>query len=342
MNEESIELPPDDVTLTITSDEAGLRLDVFLARQFPQFSRTQLRRAIDTGTVQVDGQRTKVAYKLVPGQVVAIRLPQLTPDTPVPEDLPLDVLFEDEDMAVINKPPGMVVHPAKGHWQGTLTSALAFRFASLSQMGGATRPGIVHRLDRDTSGVILVAKHDAAHAALAAQFEARSVFKEYWAICRGVPDRDRDRIDAPIGPHPHHREKMAIRPDHPDRRTARTEYEVDERFRGFSIVRAYPRTGRTHQIRLHLTHIGCPIVCDRLYGGSATLKLADLCAGAAGDAPAENPAAFCLDRQALHAKTIRVAHPSTGQSLVVEAPLPHDLQQVLAALRIYRAPERSQ
>src|SRR5262249_9518025 len=160
-----------------------------------------------------------------------------------PENIPLDILYEDAEIAVVNKPPGMVVHPAKGHWAGTLTSALQFHFDSLSTAGGPTRPGIVHRLDRDTSGVMVVAKNDRVHLPLAEQCEARAVQKEYFAIPSGVPDRDRDVIDLPIGAHPHHREKMAIRHDHVTSRSAQSFYEVTERFAGFAAVKILPKTG---------------------------------------------------------------------------------------------------
>ena len=179
-------------------------------------------------------------------------------------------------IAAVNKPPGMVVHPAKGHWAGTLAAALQFHFDQLSTAGGATRPGIVHRLDRDTSGVMVVAKTDEAHMRLAEQFEARTVEKEYFALCAGVPGRDRDLIDLPVGAHPYHREKMAIRHDHATSRTAQTFYEVVERFDGFSAIKALPKTGRTHQIRLHLASIGCPVLCDRLYGGRSQITRGEL------------------------------------------------------------------
>ena len=179
-------------------------------------------------------------------------------------------------IVVVNKPAGMIVHPAKGHWEGTLASALAHHFGTLSGRGGPTRPGIVHRLDRDTSGVIVVAKNDQAHDALAAQFKSREVEKEYLAIVVGVPDRDRDVIDEPIGDHPTQREKKAIRREDPSARPAVTVYEVVERFAGYALVRALPKTGRTHQIRIHLAHIGYPVLCDRLYGGRAIITELEL------------------------------------------------------------------
>ncbi|MBI2480203.1 MAG: RluA family pseudouridine synthase, partial [Planctomycetia bacterium] len=233
---------PDDlssgpVELIVGEEHADERLDAYLAARFPSYSRVKLRHAISAGGVQVDGKRTKPAYRLRTGQKIAITLPELIVDGPQPEDIPLDILFEDDHLIAVNKSPDMVVHPAKGHWAGTLTSALAFRFAQLSSVGGPTRPGIVHRLDRETSGVIVVAKTDQAHLGLATQFEARTTEKEYTAIVIGSLDRDRDVIEQPIGIHPYHREKMAIRPDHETTRNAKTFYEVTERFRGFALVK---------------------------------------------------------------------------------------------------------
>ncbi len=236
------------------------------------------------------------------------------------------MLYEDDQLAVVDKPPGMVVHPARGHWSGTLTSALAFHFEQLSTARGAGRPGIVHRLDRDTSGVLVVAKNDRAHMQLAEQFEQRTTEKEYFAIVAGGPRWDRDLIDEPIGPHPYHREKMAIRRDHPASREAQTFYEVLERFRGYTALRVLPKTGRTHQIRLHLGHLGCPVLCDRLYGGRAQITRGELSGN-----PAETE--VLLDRQALHARRLKIAAPLTGEPLEFEAPIPADLDRVMAALR---------
>jgi 23S rRNA pseudouridine1911/1915/1917 synthase len=260
---------------------------------------------------------------------VDIFLPELPRSSPQPEDIPLDILYEDEHLAIVNKPPRMVVHPARGHWSGTLTSALQFHFDQLSLAGGANRPGIVHRLDRDTSGVLVVAKTDAAHMRLADQFETRSVEKEYFSIVVGTPNLDRDMIDSPIGPHPYQREKMAIRQDHPQSRTAQTFYEVTERFAGFACVRVMPKTGRTHQIRLHLAHIGCPVLCDRLYGGRARLTVGDL-----NHRPDETE--VILDRQALHARRLKFEHPVTGAVIECAAEIPADISRTIEALRRHR------
>jgi 23S rRNA pseudouridine1911/1915/1917 synthase len=220
----------------------------------------------------------------------------------------------------------MVVHPAKGHWTGTMVNALQFHFDRLSTVGGEERPGIVHRLDRDTSGLLIVARDDRAHKALAAQFEARTIKKEYLAIVSGVVGRDSDYVERPIGPHPTHRERMAIRLPEDGGRDAVTFYEVLERFPAHTLVRCHPHTGRTHQIRVHLTHIGHPIVADKLYAGRDRLTRADLNPGA-------DPDAVLIDRQALHAHQLRLAHPTTAEPLHLTAPIPADFQRVLDALR---------
>lgn len=317
-------------TFAVGEADLGKRLDVFLAERLPAHSRSSVRKAIAGGGALVDGQSTKASVKLKPNQTVSFQPPELPREGPRPENIPLDVLFEDEAFVAINKPPRMVVHPAKGHWSGTLTSALAFHFQSLSTVGGTTRPGIVHRLDRDTSGVILVAKTDEAHLKLAAQFEARTVQKQYIAFTRNTIDRDRDIIQQSIGPHPYQREKMAIRAGHAASREARSELEVVQRFRGFSRFLVRPKTGRTHQIRVHLAHIGCPVVSDRLYAGHSQLTLGEI----TGDRSNQQ---VVLDRQALHASSIAFEHPLTGASLTIEAQLPEDLQRLEQLLVEHRS-----
>jgi len=325
-------LPPDptpDLPLELVVGEhaAGQRLDAFLAHELPKYSRVQLRKVIGAGGVKVNDQGTKVAHRLAAGDRIVLVLPPMNSAGPNPEEIPLDILFEDEHIIAVNKPPGMVVHPARGHWSGTLASALSFHFRQLSTAGGPTRPGIVHRLDRDTSGVMVVAKTDPMHFALAAQFENRTTEKEYFAITAGVPDRDRDRIEQPIGVHPHMREKMAIRAGHSTSREATSFYEVLERFAGFAAVRVLPKTGRTHQIRIHLAHIGCPVLCDKLYGGRTEIKRSELIRGCRDDDT------IVLSRQALHAQRIKLAHPATGEPIEFTAPLPADLTAVLYELR---------
>ncbi len=288
-----------------------------------------LRRAINAAGVKVNGRRTKAAHRLAAGDRITLVLPDLPRPAPAPEDISLDVLFEDDWLAAINKPPGMVVHPSKGHWSGTLASALQFRFRTLSGAGGLTRPGIVHRLDRDTSGVLVVAKTDQAHFLLADQFEQRTVEKEYFALVVGAPDRDQDLIDLPIGMHPYQREKMAIRRDHSTSRPAQTRYQVSERFDGFAALRLFPKTGRTHQLRVHLASIGHPVLCDRQYGGRVEITRGEI----RRDPTDEE---VLLNRQALHAARLALTHPGTGARLEFVAPLPADIAGVLEELRTYR------
>lgn len=326
--------------LAVEPASAGKRLDVFLAEQLPDYSRAVLRRAIDANYVRVGGSACKPSQRLKAGETVTIEQLDVPRPGPAPQAIPLSIVHEDESIVVVDKAAGMIVHPAKGHWEGTLASALAHHFGPLSERGGPTRPGIVHRLDRDTSGVIVVAKNDQAHDALSAQFKARTVEKEYLAIVVGELDRDRDVIDEPIGDHPTQREKKAIRRESADARPAVTMYEVVERFAGFTLVRARPKTGRTHQIRLHLTHIGCPVLCDRLYGGRARITELELIPRdkMMHDAAERDrlAARFVLDRQALHAQRLAIDHPTTGERMTFEAPLPEDIQTTIDALRKWR------
>ena len=327
--------PAEEFALVVDEAAHGQRLDALLASVMTGVSRARIRRAIDEGLATVNGGQQKASYRLVAGERIAISVPAAV-DAPLPEPIPIELLYEDDVMAAVNKPPGMVVHPAKGHWAGTLAAALVHRFnEQLSGVGGQVRPGIVHRLDRDTSGVIVVAKNAAAHAALARQFHDREVEKEYLAIVAGRLDRDADRVTEPIGPHPTHREKMAIRRDHPDSRPAETFVEVIERFPGFALVRARPKTGRTHQIRLHLIHLRCPVLCDKQYGSRSRITLGEVRSitrwkRLGGDSPDDE---VLLARQALHAFRLSVAHPVTGDRMTFEAPLPQDMADFVNLLR---------
>ena len=318
------------VKFVVAEEQVGTRLDVFLTEQLSDYSRSHVRRAIDAGGATVGGRQAKASYRLREGDCLRFVLPEVPRDGPAAEEIPIDVIYEDDHLAAINKPAGMVVHPARGHWSGTLASALVFHFQQLSTTGGPTRPGIVHRLDRDTSGVIVVAKSDAAHMALARQFAERTTEKEYYAIVTGVPDRDRDVIDRPIGVHPTKRERMAIRDDSSTSREAQTGYEVLERFDGFALLRVTPKTGRTHQVRVHLGSVGHVVLCDRLYGSRARITLGEVKRD-------ESDVQVLLDRQALHARRLKIAHPATGEPLEFVAPLADDIEAVLAALRKHRA-----
>lgn len=338
---------------TVDEQHVGQRLDAFLAGQLNHLSRSKIRVSITAGQVFVNERTAKPSHKLLLGEVIRSEIIDIAPEGPRPENIPLDVLHDDQDFAVINKPAGMVVHPSKGHWEGTLTSALAYHFQHLSSFGGIQRPGIVHRLDRDTSGVIVIAKNDRAHQNLAAQFEQRTVEKEYLALVSPPPDRQRDWIDQPIGPHPYQREKMAIRHNHPAARAARTFFEVTERWGRFAQLKLLPKTGRTHQIRVHLQHLGCPILADKLYSGSRQVTREHLGLrsienpNAGTDEPqadsqpadsqsadsqsADSLAGILLNRQALHARRLQFQHPVTKELISFEAEIPDDIQAVITA-----------
>jgi 23S rRNA pseudouridine1911/1915/1917 synthase len=286
---------------------------------------------IAQGAVRVDGVVARSSVKLRAGSSVVFTVPPPPREGPAAEEIPLSFLHVDEAIAVVDKPPGMVVHPAKGNWKGTLAGALKWHLerqgdadGGLSAAGGPTRPGIVHRLDRDTSGVIVVARTEAAHHALARQFERRSVAKTYLAITQGQPRFDADEIDLPIGIHPYQREKMAVRRDHSTSREAVTRYQVIERFKACALVRVTPRTGRTHQIRVHLAAVGAPVLCDGLYSGRTVIEPGFL---------GLPPGPPLLARQALHAAALELDHPATAARLRFEAPLPADMERLLAALR---------
>ncbi|MFL5331024.1 MAG: RluA family pseudouridine synthase [Gemmataceae bacterium] len=311
----------------------GMRLDQYLAHHFTDFSRTVLRRAIDAEAITLNGKPAKASAKLKNGDQLQIWLPSPRPVNPEPENIPLNVLYEDDYLALINKPPDMVVHPAKANWTGTLANALAFHFENLSVAGGEYRAGIVHRLDRDTSGVILVAKDEKTHRELSAQFEHRRVFKEYVAITNGVLDRDSDYIEGRIAHHKFERIKMMVTDDEEDEdaKDACSYYEVDQRFQGFTLVRVQPRTGRTHQIRVHLASVGCPVLADKVYSGRDSVRLSDLVEVAPEDD------VVLLERQALHAYRLRFLHPRRQEWMEILAPLPDDIVRTLEAMRKFKA-----
>jgi 23S rRNA pseudouridine1911/1915/1917 synthase len=324
------------VDLTVRRKADGVRLDQYLVSAFPgSLSRSVVQKVIDAGNVLVNGAPGKSSTKVRDGDHIRMFPPEPTHDLPVPEDIPLDVLYEDDYVALVNKPPDMVVHPAKGHWTGTLVNALQFRFAHLSGINGDYRPGIVHRLDRDTSGVIMIAKEENAHRDLSAQFENRKIFKEYTAITAGVLDRDSDYIESRIAHHPNDRVKMIATDDEDDGKEACSYYEVIERFRGFTLCRINPRTGRTHQIRVHLASVGCPVLADKTYGGRDCFRLSELVPGL--DPTLDE---VLLPRQALHASRLRFRHPVKGTTVEVEAPLPADFVRTREALREHRPPVR--
>ena len=297
--------------LTLTADRAGERVDQFLARQLPQLSRSAAQRLLEQGAVLRGGAAVKKNEKTTPGETYTLLLPDPEPVEAVPQDIPLDVVYEDADVIVVNKPVGMVVHPAAGHPDGTLVNALLYHCGdSLSGINGALRPCIVHRIDRDTSGLIIAAKNDAAHLSLAAQLQDHTLSRTYEAVAVGNLREDRGTVDAPIGRCPSDRKKMAV----VDRggRSAVTHWEVVERFPGYTHIRCRLETGRTHQIRVHMACIGHPLLGDTVYGAKKPVP------GLAG--------------QCLHAAELRFLHPRTGEPVTVEAPLPDWFRAVLERL----------
>jgi 23S rRNA pseudouridine1911/1915/1917 synthase len=297
-----------------------MRLDVFLTREFPGQSRSFIARAIDKGAVRVDGIVVQASLRLRAGSQVVFTVPEPARAGPEAEEIPLDFLFLDDVMGAVNKPAGMVVHPAKGNWKGTLAGALKWHLervaGGLSTVGGPTRPGIVHRLDRDTSGVIIVARNEEAHHALARQFERRTTEKTYLAVVQGEPRFDRDEINLPIGIHPYQRERMAVRRDHSTSRDAVTRYEVMKRFGRAALLKVTPKTGRTHQIRVHLASIGCPVLADVLYSGRGVVD--PVVPGAAGGwrAAPQAPSAPRLEprhRSSQHAAADAVRGATAGR-----------------------------
>ncbi|RTL48423.1 MAG: RluA family pseudouridine synthase [Bradyrhizobiaceae bacterium] len=321
--------------MTVDGGEKSARLDRVLAVHCAQLSRTRLKALILDGRVSVGAAIVRdPAYHVAPGDTITIDVPPAIPAEPEGEDIPLDIVFEDDDLIVLNKPKGLVVHPAAGHETGTLVNALIAHCGdSLSGISGVKRPGIVHRLDKDTTGLMVVAKNDLAHQSLSAQFadhgRTNEMRRGYLAFVWGVPDRPRSTIDQPIDRHPHAREKMAVRQGG---REAVTHFEVLETFIGgdgkpvASLLACQLETGRTHQIRVHLAHIGHPLLGDDVYGAGFKTKARHLPEKA-------KSALMTLGRQALHASLLVLEHPKTGEILAWETPLPEDLFLLQDALR---------
>jgi len=309
------------IVLVVPSEAAGLRLDRFLAGSGHGWSRSQVARWIGDGHVTRNGRPSKPAQFLAPGDVIEVSPPAPTPSEVLPQAIPLDVIYEDSHLIVINKPPGLVVHPAAGNPDGTLVNALLAHCRDLSGIGGVERPGIVHRLDKDTSGVLVAAKTDLAHRALSLSFRWRTTDKRYLAVVYGVPKTAEGVVDAPIARHPSERKRMAVVPGG---RPARTLWLVRERFAGAALVECRLVTGRTHQVRVHLTHIGHALVGDPTYAGRQWRAVED---------PVTSAACRDFPRQALHAWKLTITHPATGESMTFEAPLPGDIAALLAVLR---------
>lgn len=300
--------------MEIVVDQSTPRLDQFLAAKVPQLSRSHLQRLIRQGDVLLNGRIVRPNTMVQLGEVISLQLPAPEPAAPQPEVIPLEIEYEDQDLVVLNKPAGMVVHPAQGHSQGTLVNALLARYPDLAAMTGpdaaaGDRPGVVHRLDRDTSGLMVIARTPEALRHLQQQFKSRTVEKIYLALVFGRPEAPEGIIDVPLGRDPHHRQKFAPRPDG---KSARTHYRLLADFGLYSLLQIALETGRTHQIRVHLAWLKCPVVGDKVYGRK------------------KNP--FNLDRQFLHAWRLRFQHPRSGQIVQLEAPLDPQLQVVLDQL----------
>jgi 23S rRNA pseudouridine1911/1915/1917 synthase len=303
------------------------RLDKYLQGRFSQFSRSTIQKLIKEQGVSVNNSSAKQSCKLSPGDIVDIILPPPEVKEIVPEDIPLDIIYEDEHIIVINKQADLIVHPARGHKKGTLVNGLVHYAKQLSSGSEEFRPGIVHRLDRNTTGVLIVAKTDTAHWRLARQFEQRQTKKTYLAVAHGVPELTADCINQPLGVHPRIREKYAIRAI--GGKESITFYEVLEIFRGYSLLKLNIKTGRTHQIRVHLLYIKHPIVADNMYGGKVIYPWQIENREPAAEEP-------LMARVALHAWQLEIKHPGTEETMTFEAPLPADMQNLLDKLRMHR------
>ncbi len=308
------------ITFVVPEEAAGLRLDRFLAGAGHGWSRSQVTRWVNDGHVRRNGTAVKPAQLVQPGDLIEVVPPPPSASELVPQEIPLEVLYEDQHLIVINKPPGLVVHPAAGNPDGTLVNALLAHCRDLSGVGGVERPGIVHRLDKDTSGVLVAAKSDAAHRALSLAFRWRTTDKRYLAVTYGSLEGEEGVVDAPIARHPEERKRMAVVARG---RPARTLWWVRERLSGCTLVECRLVTGRTHQVRVHMAHIGHALVGDRAYAGRQWRTITD-----------EEAAAACREfpRQALHAWRLTVAHPATGEPMTFQAPLPDDMERLLVAL----------
>jgi len=294
--------------LDLVADRAGERLDVFLSRRCSELSRSHARRLIDEGLVLVDGRPAKPSYQLTPGATVNVTIPPAQPIELLPEQIPLTIIYQDQDILVVDKPAGLTVHPAPGHPRGTLVNALLAICPDLQDIAGTLRPGIVHRLDKDTSGLLVVAKNDRAQGSLSQQLKDRDVHKTYLALVHRAPRPPEGIIEAPIGRHPRNRKKMAVVAGG---REAETRYRTRQTFDGYALLEVQPVTGRTHQIRVHLAAVGHPVVGDTTYGRRSAL----------------------IARQFLHAWRLAFTLPSSGRLVEFESPLPADLREALEMIR---------
>lgn len=297
----------------VADEQQGERVDVFLTKSITNQTRSTIQKWIEIGYVTINGKQVKANHRLKSAQTIEVVLPDPEPTELKPENIPLDILFEDEHLIVLNKPRGLVVHPAPGHYTGTLVHALLYHCQFLSNLNGPLRPGIVHRLDKDTSGVMMVAKTDLAHRNLASQIQSHTAKREYKAIVYGNIGEEKGEIIAPIGRDPHDRKKMAVVFE--NSREATTHFQVLERFGNFTFIACRLLTGRTHQIRVHMAYIKHPVACDPLYG------------------PERNPFSEYIEGQALHSHSLDLVHPVTGKELHFSAPLPQDMTSILQWLR---------
>jgi 23S rRNA pseudouridine1911/1915/1917 synthase len=314
-----------EVELVATGDDRGKRLDKLLAEKIDELSRSRLQQLVKNADVMVNCRVvTLPRHRVSPGDVIRVKIPLPVPVELSPVNIPLDIIHEDRDIVVVNKPPGLVVHPGAGREHDTLVHALLFHCSDLSGIGGEIRPGIVHRLDKDTSGIIVCAKNDAAHLSLASQFRKRKVSKTYYAVVSGHMDDSHGRINVPIGRHPVHRKKMAV--NYRAGRPALTDWSVRKELLSASLLRLDIHTGRTHQIRVHMHFAGHPVMGDALYGGRLTVVL-----------PEET---VSVKRQMLHAARLALTHPASGERVEFSAPLPSDLLELVEKLEIPGFPQR--
>lgn len=303
-------------THTVNDKHAGKRLDIFIAHYEPHLSRTRIQSLIKESRALVNGKAEKPGYKVKPGETVSLELPERTVHEVLPENIPLNVIYEDGDMVVLNKPPGLVVHPAPGNFTGTLVNALLYHYGSLPSpgAGGRERAGLVHRLDKDTSGVMAVARTEQALRDLSAQFKARTVQKKYLAVVSGVIKKGSGAIEVGIGRHVKDRKKISVHTS--KAREAVSLFKVKERLNAATVVEVEIKTGRTHQIRVHLSHIGHPVLGDRVYGGAKVTKLGSR----------------SIPRQMLHAGSLSLLHPRTGHPMSFQAPPPEDMADLIEYL----------
>lgn len=306
-------------TISVTEENQGERLDAFLAATRAELTRSAVQRLIEQGLVRVDGKEVKSSHKLTPGEEIALSIPPPQPAAAAPEAMNLDILYEDADLIVVNKPAGLSVHPGAGISSGTLVNGLLGHCADLSGIGGEIRPGIVHRIDKDTTGILVVAKNDSAHQGLATQFSVHTVKRVYYALVFGSPGTDKGRLEGTIGRHPVDRKKMSGSARHG--RHAVTHWQVLARYSGVTLLKLRLETGRTHQIRVHLSEAKHPLLGDAVYGGDARL-------GNLKDAKLK-ALIKALGRQALHAKTLGFIHPSSGEYLEFDSDLPEDMQRII-------------